>query len=364
VNGHLTLPDPTRDRQIRTDGPAPDAEAMRRSYLELLQLALCDLGGAEVLSVEALPGGSLYWRRLPQRHLEPRVDGRDWPWNGLSMAGLRRLDDLRWCVDAVVADGIEGDLIEAGTWRGGAAILMRAALDSLGVQDRTVWVADSFEGFPGSSEVSTDGTNILDYTAVSLDEVRSNFARLGLDRGVRFVPGFFAETMPKLRGRRWSLVRLDGDTYEATMDSLEALYPGLAKGGFLIIDDYGAFEACHAAVEDFRSRHAITEPMETIDWTGVRWRRETDPAPVDSSSPDVGDFGDHAGRAGIHRSEAQADGRIPSVYEIQLIREIAELRSLLAGQPTSGRRLRRAIARLFNRGGSRATAPEPDGEPR
>jgi O-methyltransferase len=152
------------------------------------------------------------------------------------MIGLSRLDDLQRCVESAVRDGVEGDLIEAGAWRGGASILIRATLDSLGAGDRTVWVADSFQGFPapdaeGYPADSERDLHTIDFLAVPLDEVRAHFARFGLDRGVNFVPGFFQETLPKLRGRRWSLVRLDGDTYESTWIALEALYRGVPAGG-------------------------------------------------------------------------------------------------------------------------------------
>ncbi len=113
---------------------------------------------------------------------------------GLTMVGLNRLDDLQACVEAVVRDGVAGDLIEAGAWRGGASILMRATLDSLGARDRTVYVADSFQGFPAADDQGH--LNATDFLAVPLEEVEANFARLGLEAGVRFVPGFFAETLP------------------------------------------------------------------------------------------------------------------------------------------------------------------------
>jgi O-methyltransferase len=73
---------------------------------------------------------------------------------------------------------------------------------------------------------------------VSVEEVRENFRRYGLlDDRVRFVAGWFRETLPRLRDRQWSLIRLDGDMYESTMDGLVNLYDGLCDGGFLIIDD-------------------------------------------------------------------------------------------------------------------------------
>jgi hypothetical protein len=287
----VTLRTDAQEREIRATGTGPDAESLRRAYLELLKLALADLAGAETLSVEFLIGGRVYSRRLPREHLAPRVDGRDWPFGGLTMAGLKRLDDLQACVETLVEDGIEGDLIEAGTWRGGAAILMRATLDTLGARDREVWLADSFQGFPGAGDgpvvdPEAEEMSMLEFLSIPVEEVKASFERLGLGDGVRFVPGFFAQTMPRLRGRRWSLVRLDGDSYEATRDCLDALYPGLAKGGYLVVDDYGAIEVCRRAVEEYRRDHGIAEPLEQVDWTCVRWRRESEPGPAPAPSTD------------------------------------------------------------------------------
>jgi hypothetical protein len=338
--------DSKAERPIRATRAGPDTESLRRAYLELLKLGLCDLAGAATLSVEALWGGRVYSRVLNPDHLESRVDGRDWPWGGLTMGGLTRLDDLQGCVESLVADGVEGDLIEAGTWRGGASIMMRATLDSLGVEDRDVWVADSFQGFTGASEAidSESDMTVLDYTSVGIQEVSEAFARLGLDRGVRFVPGFFAQTMPGLRGRRWALVRLDGDSYEATRDCLEALYPGLAKGGMLIVDDYGAFDACRWAVDEYRRGHDISEPIEQVDWTCVRWRRESEPEPADPAASGVPPEQEEiqpVAEPGAHR-------RLPSIYELQLENELAEIRERLA-QRRGARRFARAVTDRLRR---------------
>ena len=110
--------------------------------------------------------------------------------------------------------------------------------------------------------------------SVSLEEVKANFAWHGLlDEQVRFLAGRFRDTLPTLSEQRWAVVRLDGDLYESTLDGLEHLYPRLSSGGFLIVDDFGAMGSCRAAVEDFRAAHAISEPLEQVDWTAVYWRK-------------------------------------------------------------------------------------------
>lgn len=210
-----------------------------------------------------------------------RMEGRDWPKLAHSMVGMKRLDNLQACVESALRDGIPGDLIETGVWRGGASILMRGILQAYAVRDRCVWVADSFEGLPPPDPAKypadagdTHHENTL--LAVSLEEVQANFRQYGLlDDQVRFLKGWFKDTLPAAPIERIAVARLDGDMYESTIDALRSLYPKLSPGGYLIVDDYGAIPACKRAVTDFRESSGIDEPIETIDWTGVWWRRKS-----------------------------------------------------------------------------------------
>jgi O-methyltransferase len=322
------------NRRIRAGRPRP--ESMREAYLELLKLSLCDLAGARTLSVSRTgdtrrPDSQVKCRELGDDELVLRARGSDWPLSGLTMVGLERLDDLQACVESVVGDGIEGDVIEAGAWRGGASILARATLDSLGADDRTVWVADSFRGLPAPDAGAFPADRELDlsqvdFLAVSVAEVRAYFARFGVDQGVEFVEGFFDETLPALRGRRWSVVRLDGDTYEATWVGLESLYPGLSGGGYLIVDDYGLIKECKAAVDDFRAEHGIAEPIVEADWNGIHWRREDEPEPADAGA----DAPRRASRPSSDRAAAAKRTPIPTQRELELERELRELRARVA----------------------------------
>jgi O-methyltransferase len=210
---------------------------------------------------------------------EARENGKDWPLHAHTMIGLRRMRHLRETVEQVLRDGIPGDFVEAGVWRGGASIMMRAVLAAYAVDDRLVWLADSFRGlpppnpdrYPHDAGLHLEGFSEL---AIPVDVVKSNFERYGLlDDSVRFVEGWFAETLAGIPSREFAIVRLDGDLYESTIDSLTALYPRLAPGGFAIVDDYGAVSACRAAVHDYREREGIDEPIREIDWTGVFWRK-------------------------------------------------------------------------------------------
>lgn len=211
---------------------------------------------------------------------EARTIGRDTPMEAETMIGLRRMDNLQECVTTVIREKIPGDLVETGVWRGGACIFMRAILAAYGDTTRIVWCADSFEGLPLP--------NVADYPfdveaewhqrkdlVISLEEVKQNFARYGLlDEQVRFLKGWFKDTLPTAPIDRCAVMRLDGDMYESTMDALKTLYPKLSPGGFVIADDYGLPEnTCRQAVHDFRDVHGIREPIIDIDGYGAYWRR-------------------------------------------------------------------------------------------
>jgi O-methyltransferase len=311
-------------REARATAPGPDADRLRTAYLELLKLSLVDLAGTTTVSVWQDERGPVMSRTLPEGDRQVRALGIDWPQQGLTMGGLHRLDDLQRCVESVVADDVPGDVIEAGTWRGGSSILMRATLDALGASDRTVWVADSFAGFPPEDAGEERRYAAIDFLAISLEEVQANFARLGFDEGVRFVPGFFADTMPGLADRSWSVVRLDGDTHDATKTTLEWLYPGLAPGGWLVIDDYGALPECRQAVDDYRAAHGIEEPIEQVDWTCVRWRR-TDERPIERPAAPAG--GTPAAPPPALNRAAGEVAYVPSMQEVSLQAELEGFRA-------------------------------------
>jgi O-methyltransferase len=271
-----------------------DAAATER-YIELLKRALT---GEVHEHNYTLQGPYLGPRRLlhyvaadmlrgvvRRRGIEPvrRADperlrtGKDWPLVGETMIGRARMDNIQACVETVISEAIPGDLIETGVWRGGASIFMRGLLAAHGVSDRTVWVADSFRGLPPPDERypqdAGDHHHTVAALAVSLASVRGSFERYGLlDDQVRFLEGWFKDTLPTVRDVRWAVVRLDGDMYESTMDGLVNLYPNLSPGGYLIVDDFN-LGPCRAAVADYREQHGITEPIADIDRMGAYWRK-------------------------------------------------------------------------------------------
>ncbi|MEU3950511.1 TylF/MycF family methyltransferase [Streptomyces sp. NPDC029526] len=249
-----------------------DGNNSEQLYLDLLEKVVTNI----IYGDAPLPNE---W--FPERSFLPehRETGMDWPSVAHTMVGLKRIRNVRNLLDRVVADGVPGDFIETGVWRGGVCIFARGYFKAHGITDRRVWLADSFQGIPDTGadghpmdrEMALHDSNHV--LAVSQDVVRANFERYGLlDDQVRFLPGWFRDTLPSAPVERLAVLRLDGDLHESTMDALNNLYPKLSRGGFVVIDDY-FIPACRKAVDEFRDRHGITDAVEPIDDYSAYWRR-------------------------------------------------------------------------------------------
>jgi len=277
-----------------TASPTPTTSA--DLYLDLLKRTLTRVIVARGQERQTINPGRSWLRvgnQLVQRALRPlgleivrliRTSPRDYVESGHAalnraedaetMLGILQLDQMQACIRDVVQRGTPGDLLEAGVWRGGMTIFMRAALQAYGDSTRRVWVADSFAGLP----MPTDGSDSFGWRrgdmAVSLDEVRNNFARYGvLDDRVHFLKGFFSDTLPSAPIERLAVLRIDADLYDSTRDVLSALYPRVSRGGYVVIDDYSNLVDCRRAVDEYRDANGITESIVRIDTRAVYWQR-------------------------------------------------------------------------------------------
>jgi len=273
-----------------------DSNAQR--YIELLKNTLTDYHRMNLGEYKPIDLSNLTWKtrlllkasnllgkkgyaicRKVEFNKEYRLNGLDWPAYADTMIGMKRMNNLEFCVRSVVEEKIEGDLIETGVWRGGSVIFMKALLETLGDTYRNVWVADSFEGLPkpdGEKYIADkfDEHYKVGELAISQQTVESNFKKYDLlDERVKFLKGWFKDTLPTAPIEKLAILRLDGDMYESTMDGLVNLYPKLSSGGYIIIDDYEAVRGCKKAVTDYRIQHKIEESMITIDQSAVFWRR-------------------------------------------------------------------------------------------
>lgn len=195
-----------------------------------------------------------------------------------TMVSMKRLDSLQYCVESVLQRSIPGDFIETGVWRGGCCVLMRAVLEAYGCKDRTVYVADSFQGLPApdTDRYPRDAGQFLHeigLLAVKREEVEKRFKTYGLlDDQVKFIEGWFEDTLPVVQIEQLAILRLDGDMYGSTMVALENLYPKLSSGGFCIIDDY-CIDNCAQAVHDYRNKNGISSRLIPIDDYSVYWEK-------------------------------------------------------------------------------------------
>ncbi len=198
-----------------------------------------------------------------------------------TMCGADNIYQVEACVEDIFRENIPGDLMETGVWKGGMTVLMRGLLKAYNCHDRLVWVADSFSGLPQPDPKKNLKDAIfwylmtpLEHLAIPFEYVEALFQRYDLlDDQVRFLPGWFKDTLPAAPIEKLALLRMDGDLYESTRDTLEHMYPKVSKGGYIIVDDYGIPAGCRDAVDEYRRARGIAEPIQKINDVSVFWRK-------------------------------------------------------------------------------------------
>jgi hypothetical protein len=204
---------------------------------------------------------------------------------GLTAAGLGRNAGLMDAVKYIVANKIEGAVVECGVWRGGSVMLAAYTLRELGDTSRDLFLFDTFEGMapPSEKDVMFDGTTarqVLDaaepkegednyWCVAGVDSVRKNILSTGYPANrVHLVKGKVEETLPHHAPNRIALLRLDTDWYDSTRHELIHLYPRLAPHGVLIIDDYGHWQGARQAVDEYFAQLPVRPFLNRLDYTG------------------------------------------------------------------------------------------------
>lgn len=245
-----------------------------------------------------------------------------------TLIGLKRLDNIEQSIKHIITNKIEGDIVEAGCWRGGALLYLKACLDIYNHEEtnpRTIWGADLFpessslvtsrfkllqlkgllkirnilpnhlkqrlahyvmEAFPNEPYDKSTLSKIFalansltyikkeDLISTSHHDLLEAFKRYDLyDDSISLMPGWFSDTLSHMKKNinHIALLRIDADFYQSTMDVLNHLYPKLSENGICIIDDYGGFSDCKRAVDEYRQQHHITAPLISVDGTCYYW---------------------------------------------------------------------------------------------
>jgi hypothetical protein len=211
-----------------------------------------------------------------------------------TMTSPQRLMALCDAVSYVSRQKVPGDIVECGVWRGGSMMAAALILGRHEDWQRCLWLYDTFDGMSEPAECDEDYAgnaarqllaeqDKFDTASVwcwsPLEQVRKNLATTGYPaEQIRFVPGRVEDTIPSRLPDRISLLRLDTDWYASTRHELEHLYPRLSHGGVLIIDDYGHWQGCRRAVDEYFANRGIRILLNRIDYTG-RIAIKADPLP-------------------------------------------------------------------------------------
>ena len=202
-----------------------------------------------------------------------------------TMTSGERLWSLLNAVRYVIDEALPGDFAECGVWRGGSVMAMAGELCRLGVNDRRIWLYDTFAGMtaPTAADVEEgtgltaetmlastgvgDGNNV--WCVAGLSDVQANVRSTGypFDQ-FTFVEGDVAVTLQQSVPESISLLRLDTDWYESTKLGLEILYPRLVVGGVCILDDYGHWQGARTAVDEYFASTGHRPFMHPVDYSG------------------------------------------------------------------------------------------------
>ena len=174
--------------------------------------------------------------------------------------------DLADAVEELDRDGIEGMVLEAGTARGGSALVLAAAKSKA----RPLYLYDTFGMIPPPSERDSadvheryeviasgeaqgpEGSSYYGYEENLLGQIEETFNEHGYppaEHEVHFVRGLYQDTLhPE---GPVALAHVDSDWFESVMTCLERIVPRLSLGGRIVIDDYGTWSGARDAVDEY-----------------------------------------------------------------------------------------------------------------
>jgi len=201
-----------------------------------------------------------------------------------TMTSPERIAALINSVQYLNSNHIKGSIVECGVWKGGSTMAALITLLKLKDKERAVYLYDTYEGMseptendesfqgkPASELLETQDKMISEsvWCYSTLEEVKKNIGSTQYpSEKIHFIQGKVEDTIPAILPEPIALLRLDTDWYESTRHELEHLFPLLAKGGVLIIDDYGHWKGARKAVDEYFEKNHIQILLNRIDYTG------------------------------------------------------------------------------------------------
>ena len=202
----------------------------------------------------------------------------------LTMTSPERILALVKAVKYLATHQIKGDFVECGVWKGGSMVATANTLIAHDDSQRRLWLYDTFDGMSDPTEEDVDfmgqtaGRLLGEQDRLQadsiwcfspLEQVKSAMQATGYpEELVNFVPGKVEDTLPQTKPDKIALLRLDTDWYESTRCELEHLFPRMVDGAVLIVDDYGHWEGCRQAVDEYFEKHGVQILLNRIDYTG------------------------------------------------------------------------------------------------
>jgi O-methyltransferase len=200
-----------------------------------------------------------------------------------TLTSPERIQALLAATRYVVQAGVPGEIVECGVWLGGSMMAVARTLRRMSAASRNLYLFDTFEGMTDATEKDKDyrGNDAAGLVARArgasdrilaigpLETVQRNMSSTGYpSEQVHYKVGRVEDTLPREAPEQIALLRLDTDWYESTRHELEHLYPRLARGGVLIIDDYGHWEGAKRAVDEYIQAQGLKILLNRIDYTG------------------------------------------------------------------------------------------------
>lgn len=199
-----------------------------------------------------------------------------------TMLSPERLYSLYSLAKRVCESNIQGDIVECGVARGGSSALLATVIKRYSKIPRKLYSLDTFEGMPEPSKEDVHGGVGADETgwgsgtcAGSKDNLVKLCNALGVSDIVVPVKGLFQYTLPVYKDKigNIALLHMDGDWYESTKAILDNVYSNVTSEGFVQVDDYGHWEGCRKAVDEYFKKHSISVKINQIDATGVWFQK-------------------------------------------------------------------------------------------